>query len=104
MAKQIKNKPQVNSKVGSKAYLKEMMAEINQLKRENEVLRMKNGIYLLPEQYEMMQSTIAKREIEVQELQAMSVLRPHFWHGSHVFCVQHRRQAVRARPVPAATR
>lgn len=46
------------------------MAEIIQLKRENEVLRLKNGIYLLPEQYEAMQQTIAQREIQVQELQA----------------------------------
>ncbi len=51
-AKHIKNKPQVNQKLSKKSYFKDLVGLISRLKAENEALRMKNGVFLPPEQYE----------------------------------------------------
>lgn len=51
-AKNIKNKPQINQQLSKKSYMKDIVGQIARLKSENEALRLKNGIYLPPEQYE----------------------------------------------------
>jgi kinesin family protein 11 len=45
-AKNIRNRPQVNQKMTRKAYMRELLVEINDLKRENEVLREKKWYFL----------------------------------------------------------
>lgn len=42
-----KNKPCVNQKMTKRAYMKELLVEIASLKRDNEVLRSKNGIIVM---------------------------------------------------------
>ena len=51
-AKNIKNKPQVNSLVSKKTLLKEFTAEIEKLKSELIATRQRNGVYLTEESYE----------------------------------------------------
>ena len=51
-AKNIKNKPSVNQRVTQKVYIRELNAQISELRRELEVSRTKNGIILPPEKYE----------------------------------------------------
>lgn len=51
-AKSIKNKPQANQTQTKRAYVKELLLEISSLKRDNEVLRSKNGIIVVSEAIE----------------------------------------------------
>ena len=67
-AKNIRNRPQVNQKMSKRAYMKDLLAEINSLKRDNEALRLKNGIYLPPEKYELMLSRERGDTLKVEEL------------------------------------
>ena len=67
-AKNIRNRPQVNQKMSKRAYMKELLAEINSLKRDNEALRLKNGIFLPPEKYELMVSQQRGDSLRLEEL------------------------------------
>jgi kinesin family protein 11 len=51
-AKNIKNRPEVNQKMTQRAYVKDLSGQIAMLKKENEALRLKNGIYLHQDQWE----------------------------------------------------
>lgn len=51
-AKNIKNKPQVNSPISKKALLKEFTAEIEKLRTELIATRLRNGVHLTNEAYE----------------------------------------------------
>lgn len=66
-AKNIKNKPQVNQKLTGKAYMRELTKEISNLKRENECLRLKNGVHLPPEVYEAMQMSMKGSKEQLEE-------------------------------------
>ena len=83
-AKNIRNRPQVNQKMSKRAYMKDLLAEISSLKRDNEALRLKNGVFLPPDKYELMMSqqkgdslrleelffAVKSKETEVEQLQA----------------------------------
>ena len=67
-AKHIRNRPQVNQKISKRAYMKELQTEIASLKRENECLRLKNGIFLPPEKYDAMMAQSRGDTLRVEEL------------------------------------
>jgi len=67
-AKSIKNKPQMNVKMTNRAYVRELTKEITQLKRENECLRSKNGIFLPPEQYEQLTKDSETQKTQLTKL------------------------------------
>ena len=67
-AKNIRNRPQVNQKMSKRQYMKDLLAEINSLKRDNEALRLKNGIFLPPEKYELMMSQQKGDSLRLEEL------------------------------------
>lgn len=66
-AKNIKNKPQVNSMVSKKTLLKEFTAEIEKLKSELIATRQRNGVYLTAEGYEAMMGESESRRILSEE-------------------------------------
>jgi kinesin family protein 11 len=70
-AKNIKNKPQANKMMTRQAYMKEVMAEMQALKRENEVLRTRNGVILPPEQYEQLKEDVKTKTALVTELETI---------------------------------
>jgi hypothetical protein len=69
-AKNIRNRPQVNQKMTKRAYMKELLEEITALKRENEALRLKNGIYLPPERWEQLQVETKADKEKIIEISA----------------------------------
>ena len=66
-AKNIKNKPQVNSLVSKKTLLKEFTSEIEKLKSELIATRQRNGVYLTAESYEEMMVQNESRRILSEE-------------------------------------
>ncbi|KAL9625579.1 MAG: hypothetical protein Q9160_000292 [Pyrenula sp. 1 TL-2023] len=69
-AKNIRNKPQINSMVSKKTLLKEFTAEIEKLKGELIATRQRNGVYLTNEQYEEMTVESESRRILSEEQKA----------------------------------
>lgn len=69
-AKNIRNKPQVNSMVSKKTLLKEFTAEIEKLKSELIATRQRNGVYLTNEQYEEITVESESRRILSEEQKA----------------------------------
>eukprot|EP00808_Paulinella_micropora_P018920 g17645.t1 len=67
-AKKIKNRPQLNKEMTRKAYMRELLTEIAAYKREIEVLRTKNGVFLPPEQWEEMQLEMKAKSLELEEI------------------------------------
>jgi kinesin family protein 11 len=74
-AKNIKNRPQVNEVSSRSGYMKELSAEIQALKRENEVLRTRNGVILPPEQYEQLQLDVRVSKAQILELETVLKLK-----------------------------
>ena len=69
-AKNIRNKPQVNSVISKKTLLKEFTAEIEKLKSELIATRQRNGVYLSNEQYEEITVESESRRILSDEQKA----------------------------------
>ncbi len=93
-AKNIKNKPILNQKMTQRAYMNELLQQIQAgrrgasaaaanrtrsrrapartqtLKREVEVLRTKNGIILPPEQFEELQKELVSKRRQVEEFES----------------------------------
>lgn len=69
-AKNIKNKPQVNTLISKKALLKEFTAEIEKLKTELIATRLRNGVHLTNEAYEEMTAQSESRRILADEQSA----------------------------------
>lgn len=70
-AKNIRNRPQVNQKMTRKAYMRELLIEINDLKRENEVLREKNGIFLAPEKWANLKGDLTQKTQRLEEVNTL---------------------------------
>lgn len=66
-AKNIRNKPQVNTLINKKALLKEFTAEIEKLKTELIATRLRNGVHLTNEAYEEMTVQSESRRILAEE-------------------------------------
>ena len=49
--------------------MRELLAEIQMLKRENEVLRTKNGVILPPEQLEGLKSALKDKSEQLESLE-----------------------------------
>lgn len=69
-AKNIRNKPQVNSMISKKTLLKEFTAEIEKLKSELIATRQRNGVYLSNEKFEEMTVESESRRILSEEQKA----------------------------------
>ncbi|KAL2392105.1 Kinesin-like protein bimC [Exophiala dermatitidis] len=69
-AKNIRNKPQVNSMISKKTLLKEFTTEIEKLKSELIATRQRNGVYLTNEQYEEITVESESRRILSEEQRA----------------------------------
>ncbi|KPI45827.1 Kinesin-like protein bimC [Cyphellophora attinorum] len=69
-AKNIRNKPQINSMISKKTLLKEFTAEIEKLKSELIATRQRNGVYLSNEQYEDITVESESRRILSEEQKA----------------------------------
>ncbi len=69
-AKNIRNKPQVNSMISKKTLLKEFTAEIEKLKGELIATRQRNGVYLSNDQYEEITVESESRRILSEEQKA----------------------------------
>lgn len=67
-ARSIKNRPQINQMITKHALLKEYNEEISKLKAELHATRTKNGVYLPPEQYELLQNTTSSQEQWIKDL------------------------------------
>ncbi|KAK7718332.1 Kinesin-related motor protein [Diaporthe eres] len=72
-AKNIRNKPQVNTLINKKALLKEFTAEIEKLKTELIATRLRNGVHLTNEAYEEMTAQSESRRILSDEQAAKIV-------------------------------
>lgn len=66
-AKNIRNKPQVNTLINKNALLKEFTAEIEKLKTELIATRLRNGVHLTNEAYEEMTAQSESRRILADE-------------------------------------
>ncbi|POS78898.1 kinesin-II 85 kDa subunit [Diaporthe helianthi] len=66
-AKNIRNKPQVNTLINKKALLKEFTAEIEKLRTELIATRLRNGVHLTNEAYEEMTAQSESRRILADE-------------------------------------
>lgn len=66
-AKNIKNKPQINTLISKKALLKEFTAEIEKLRTELIATRLRNGVHLTNEAYEEMTAQSESRRILSEE-------------------------------------
>ena len=66
-AKNIRNKPQINSMISKKTLLREFTAEIEKLKSELIATRQRNGVYLSNEQYEEITVESESRRILSEE-------------------------------------
>lgn len=71
-AKSIKNRPTVNQMIAKHVLLKEYTEEIAKLKRELDATREKNGVYLLPDEYEQMQRLTQSQSSQISDLQEKS--------------------------------
>ena len=69
-AKNIRNKPQINSMISKKTLLKEFTAEIEKLKGELIATRQRNGVYLSNEQFEEITVESESRRILSEEQKA----------------------------------
>jgi kinesin family protein 11 len=69
-AKNIRNKPQINSMISKKTLLKEFTAEIEKLKSELIATRQRNGVYLSNEQFEEITVESESRRILSEEQRA----------------------------------
>ena len=69
-AKNIRNKPQINSMISKKTLLREFTAEIEKLKSELIATRQRNGVYLSNEQYEEITIESESRRILSEEQRA----------------------------------
>jgi len=69
-AKNIRNKPQINSLMSKKTLLKEFTAEIEKLKSELIATRQRNGVYLTNENYEELTVQSESRRILSEEQKA----------------------------------
>jgi kinesin family member 11 len=69
-AKNIRNKPQINSMISKKTLLKEFTAEIEKLKSELIATRQRNGVYLSNEQFEEITVESESRRILSEEQSA----------------------------------
>lgn len=69
-AKNIRNKPQVNSMISKKTLLKEFTNEIEKLKSELIATRQRNGVYLTNDQYEEITVESESRRILSEEQRA----------------------------------
>jgi kinesin family member 11 len=69
-AKNIRNKPQINSMISKKTLLKEFTAEIEKLKSELIATRQRNGVYLSNEQFEEITVESESRRILTEEQRA----------------------------------
>ena len=69
-AKNIRNKPQINSMISKKTLLKEFTSEIEKLKSELIATRQRNGVYLSNEQYEDITVESESRRILSEEQKA----------------------------------
>lgn len=70
-AKNIQNKPELNSRITKKTVLKDYTEEIDRLKRDLMATRDKNGIYLAEETYNTMQNQLDTQNRELNEKVAM---------------------------------
>ncbi|KAL9647554.1 hypothetical protein ABK040_006910 [Willaertia magna] len=68
-AKSIKNKPEVNLRISKAALIKEMAADMEKLKAELNSQRLKNGVFLPPEQYEEQVKKLEEQEGTIRELE-----------------------------------
>jgi kinesin family protein 11 len=66
-AKNIRNKPQINSMVSKKTLLREFTSEIEKLKSELIATRQRNGVYLTQESYEEITTESESRRILSEE-------------------------------------
>lgn len=69
-AKNIRNKPQINSMISKKTLLREFTAEIEKLKSELIATRQRNGVYLSNETYEEITGESESRRILSEEQKA----------------------------------
>ncbi|KAK4932749.1 Kinesin-related motor protein, partial [Elasticomyces elasticus] len=69
-AKNIRNKPQINSMISKKTLLREFTAEIEKLKSELIATRQRNGVYMTNEQFEEMTIQSESRRILSEEQKA----------------------------------
>lgn len=69
-AKNIRNKPQINSVISKKTLLKEYTSEIEKLKTELIATRMRNGVYLSNERFEELSVESESRRILSEEQKA----------------------------------
>jgi kinesin family protein 11 len=69
-AKNIRNKPQINTMISKKTLLKEFTAEIEKLKSELIATRQRNGVYLSNEQFEEITVESESRRILSEEQRA----------------------------------
>ena len=69
-AKSIKNAPQANQKMTKKVVLKEYCQEIEHLRAQLQITRDKNGVYVDPVEYEMMEARIASQESQLNECES----------------------------------
>lgn len=69
-AKNIRNKPQINSVISKKTLLKEYTAEIEKLKTELIATRLRNGVYLSNERFEELSVESESRRILSEEQKA----------------------------------
>lgn len=66
-AKNIKNKPQVNSSMSKKMLIKEYVQEIERLRNDLNATRSKNGIYLTEDNWQQVTAESESRRIQVEE-------------------------------------
>ena len=66
-AKNIRNKPEVNQKMTKRALIKEYVIEIERLKNCVSAARLKNGIFLPPEEYEELNEKIKTQNEKIQK-------------------------------------
>eukprot|EP00462_Mataza_sp_D1_P021546 CAMPEP_0175126944 /NCGR_PEP_ID=MMETSP0087-20121206/4129_1 /TAXON_ID=136419 /ORGANISM="Unknown Unknown, Strain D1" /LENGTH=1515 /DNA_ID=CAMNT_0016408901 /DNA_START=199 /DNA_END=4746 /DNA_ORIENTATION=+ len=66
-AKNIRNRPVVNQKVSQKAYMRELVHEITMLKKENDALRNKNGVYMPQEKWNAVETELKTKTILLEE-------------------------------------
>lgn len=71
-AKSIKNRPTVNQMIAKHVLLKEYTEEIAKLKRELDATREKNGVYLLPDEYEQLQLLTQSQSSRISNLEEKS--------------------------------
>ncbi|XP_035674127.1 kinesin-like protein KIF11 [Branchiostoma floridae] len=66
-AKNITNRPEVNQKLSKKCLIKEYTEEIERLRRDLVACREKNGVFVSPENYTNMETTIRVQQEQIKE-------------------------------------